>query len=156
MNPATEETSAPPSNRVLAATLDGATLIAVQGTGNFRLAPAFKRALAGAAAANSATVLVDMAECTHVDSTFMGAIAAAALGARKAGPGGAALHFLDIRPNVAQLLKGLGILPLMRVAPGGTPGLAGLAEILAPAPAPEPEPPSGDPLAAAIDAILAR
>lgn len=124
--------SAPAPNRVLAATLDGATLVAVQGTGNFRLAPAFKQALAAAAAAGSATVLVDMADCTHVDSTFMGAIAAAALAARKAGPGGAQLHFLDIRSNVAQLLKGLGILALMRVAPGGTPGLAGLAENLAP------------------------
>ena len=36
---------APAQNCVLAATLDGAALVAVVGNGNFKLAPAFKQAL---------------------------------------------------------------------------------------------------------------
>lgn len=123
---------APPApSRVLAATLDGATLVAVAGTGNFKLAPAFKQALRAAELSGSPTVVVDMSGCTHLDSTFMGAIAAAALAARK--PGAAmSVHFLDIRPHVAQLLKGLGILQLLDILPPGAADLSSLVANLAP------------------------
>lgn len=126
----------PPPNRVLAATLDNAALVAVSGTANFKLAPAFKQALRAATLAGCPVIVVDMAACSHLDSTFMGAIAAAALAARKPGAA-AALHFLNLRPNVAKLLAGLGILPLMNVLspdslPAGAADLDGLVASLAP------------------------
>lgn len=130
------DTAAPPPNRVLAATLDNAALVAVSGTANFKLAPAFKQALRAATLAGCPVIVVDMAACTHLDSTFMGAIAAAALAARKP-DAASALFFLNLRPNVAKLLAGLGILPLMEVLspdrlPAGAADLDSLVASLAP------------------------
>jgi anti-anti-sigma regulatory factor len=127
---------APAQNCVLAATLDGAALVAVVGNGNFKLAPAFKQALQALRLAACPQAVVDLGSCMHLDSTFMGAIAAAALDARK--PGAAfALHFISLRPNVEKLLAGLGILPLMNVVspealPAGPDSLAPLVAALAP------------------------
>lgn len=128
--------SAPARNCVLAATLDNAALVAVVGNGNFKLAPAFKQALQAVRLAACLCIVVDMGSCLHLDSTFMGAIAAAALDARK--PAAAtSLHFFNIRPNVEKLLAGLGILPLMNVVspdalPAGTTSLDSLVAALAP------------------------
>ncbi|MBR6022797.1 MAG: STAS domain-containing protein [Kiritimatiellae bacterium] len=129
--PAPPSAPAPAPARVWAATLDGMTLVAVSGTANFKLAPAFKQALKAAALAESPTVVVDMAECLHLDSTFMGAIASAALASRKPGAR-PVVRFLNIRPNVSQLLKGLGILPLLDVLPEGFADLSPLVANLAP------------------------
>jgi len=127
---------APPPNRVLAATLDNAALVAVSGTANFKLAPAFKQALRAATLAGCPLIVVDMASCIHLDSTFMGAVASAAIAARKP-DSPSSLFFLNLRPNVSKLLAGLGILPLMQTPardrlPAGAANLDELVAGLAP------------------------
>lgn len=125
------DAQAPAQNCVLAATLDGVALVAVVGNGNFKLAPAFKQALQAVRLAACTQVVVDLSSCLHLDSTFMGAIAAAALDARK--PEGTDIRFLHLRPNVSKLLAGLGILPLMNVLdPASAPALDSLVAALAP------------------------
>ena len=108
----------PPSeNQILAATVDNCTLVAVSGAGTFKLAPAFKQAAQAARLAGSALIVVDMAGCLSLDSTFMGAIASQGFASRKADSTGFVL--INLGPSAAALLKGLGVDRILKVYPAG-------------------------------------
>jgi anti-anti-sigma factor len=93
-------------NQILAATADNCTLVAVDGAATFKLAAAFKQAVQAARLAGSALVVVDLAGCRSMDSTFMGAIAGLAFALRK---DDVRLTLINLSPHAAGLLKGLGL-----------------------------------------------
>ena len=115
-----------PAPRILAASVEGCTLVAVIGKATFRLAPAFKQATQAARLAGSEMIVVDMAQCLSMDSTFMGGMASLGFAVQKAKD--ARLVFINLSPSAQGLLKGLGLLRLLRTYPAGSlpEGLGGL------------------------------
>ena len=126
--------AAPHSPRILAATADNCTLIVVSGAATFKLAPAFKQALQAAKLAGSPLVVVDMADCVSMDSTFMGALATAGLAQRTSD---CRLALLNPTPHARSLLRGLGVDRLLKSysaaeLPAGLADLSGLKQNLRP------------------------
>ena len=107
---------APVLNQILAATADNCTLVAVSGSATFKLAPAFKQAVQAATLAGSAMIVVDMAACLAMDSTFMGAIDGLGFILRKSE---AQLTLINLSPHAAGLLKGLGVDRILKTYPAG-------------------------------------
>ncbi len=103
-------------NQILAATADNCTLVAVGGAATFKLAPAFKQAVQAARLAGSALIVVDMADCHSMDSTFMGAIAGLGFTLQKSE---ARLVLINLSPHAAGLLKGLGVDRIIKTYPAG-------------------------------------
>lgn len=121
----------PPLTQVLAATVDGCTLVVVPTMANFKLAPAFKQAVQAARLSDSALVVVDMANCRTMDSSFMGTLAGLWRTAGKDGQ--PALVLINLGPAPAALLKGLGIDRLLKIYPAGhlPDGLGDLSHLTA-------------------------
>lgn len=108
----------PTANRILAASVDGCTLVAVVGKATFRLASAFKQATQAARLAGSEMIVVDMAQCLSMDSTFMGGMASLGFALQKSRD--ARLAFINVTPSAMGLLKGLGLLRLLKAYPAGS------------------------------------
>ncbi len=141
-NPPAQE----PAARVLAATAENAALVAVSGRASFRLVPAFRQALQAARLASPAVVMVDLAATSAVDSSFMGAIASAAMESAK--PGAVPLRFLNVPANILALLHGLGVDRLMKILP--TTDAADLSALVAALSPVEAGAEAGDALAATL------
>ena len=116
-------------NQILAATADNCTLVAVSGAATFKLAPAFKQAVQAARLAGSALVVIDLAECRSLDSTFMGAIAGMTLALRK---DSVQLALINPAAHVAGLLRGLGLDRVLKTYAAAElpPGLGDLSRLL--------------------------
>lgn len=121
--------AAPSASRILAATADNCTLVAVGGAATFKLAPAFKQAAQAARLAGSALIVVDLAGCASMDSTFMGAIAALGLALRKTD---VQLAAINPSPHATALLQGLGVDRILKIYPAGAlpEGLGDLAPLV--------------------------
>jgi anti-sigma B factor antagonist len=106
-------------------------MVAVAGAATFKLAPAFKQAVQAARLAGSALIVVDMAGCTTLDSTFMGTLAS--LGFAAAKPGGTPAVLINLKPHAAGLLKGLGVNRILKIYPEGAlpQGISDLAPFVA-------------------------
>lgn len=115
-------------SQILAATADQCTLVMVAGAATFRLAPAFKQATQAARLAGSALIVVDMAACDSMDSTFMGAIASFGFAFQKSASSRFVL--INLGANAAALLKGLGVDRILKIYPAGTLP-AGLSDLSA-------------------------
>ena len=115
----------PVPSRILAATADNCTLVAVNGPATFKLAPAFKQATQAARLAGSALIVVDLASCPSMDSTFMGAIAALGFTLQKSDT---RLALINVSLHAAALLRGLGVDRILKTYPAGTLP-AGLGEL---------------------------
>jgi len=125
----------PIGNQILAATAEQCTLVVVRGNATYKLAPSFKQATQAARLAGSHLIVVDMAACTSMDSTFMGSIASLGFTVQKSES--TPLILINLRPNAAALLRGLGVDRILQVYPaGGLPeglgDLSPLAENLQP------------------------
>ena len=107
----------PSDNQILAASADDCTLVSVIGAATFRLAPAFKQATQAARLAGGALIVVDMAACRSLDSTFMGAIASLGFAARK--PENPGFVLINLGLSAAALLKGLGVDRILKAYPAG-------------------------------------
>ena len=105
-------------HQILAATADHCTLVMVAGAATFRLAPAFKQATQAARLAGSALIVVDMAACESMDSTFMGAIASFGFAFQKSES--PAFVLINLNANAVALLKGLGVDRILKIYPAGT------------------------------------
>ncbi len=116
-------------NQILAATADNCTLVAVSGAATFKLAPAFKQAVQAARLAGSALVVIDLAECRSLDSTFMGAIAGMTLALRK---DSVQLALINPTAHVAGLLRGLGLDRVLKTYAAAElpPGLGDLSRLV--------------------------
>lgn len=122
---------APPADsQILAATADNCTLVAVCGPATFKLAPAFKQATQAARLAGSQLIVVDMAACRSMDSTFMGAIASLGFALQKS----ATTRFvlINVGANANALFKGLGMDRILTTYPTGAlpAGLGDLAPLV--------------------------
>ena len=116
-------------NQILAATADNCTLVAVGGAATFKLAPAFKQAVQAARLAGSALVVVDLADCRSLDSTFMGAIAGLTFALRK---DDVRLALINLSPHAAGLLRGLGLDRVLKTYAANElpPGLGDLSHLV--------------------------
>lgn len=116
-------------NQILAATADNCTLVAVGGAATFKLAPAFKQAVQAARLAGSALVVVDLADCRSMDSTFMGAIAGLTFALRK---DDVRLALINLSAHIAGLLRGLGLDRVLKAyaADELPPGLGDLSRLV--------------------------
>ncbi len=108
----------PAGNQILAATADNCTLVAVAGAATFKLAPAFKQATQAASLAGSSLIVVDMAACETMDSTFMGAIASLGFSLQKSET--TRLVLINVGSSAAALLRGLGVDRILKVYPAGS------------------------------------
>ena len=120
----------PPPSQILAATADNCTLVAVIGSATFKLAPAFKQATQAARLAGSALIVVDMAACRSMDSTFMGGLASLAFSLQKSE--GTRLVLVNLGPTTSNLLKGLGLHRLLITYSAGAlpPGLGDFSRLV--------------------------
>jgi anti-anti-sigma regulatory factor len=120
----------PIRSQILAATAENCTLVAVSGAATFRLAPAFKQATHAARLAGSALIVVDMAACDSMDSTFMGAIASFGFAFQKSE--GPQFVLINLSANADALLKGLGVDRILKIYPAGAlpAGLGNLAPLV--------------------------
>lgn len=120
----------PAASQVFAATVDQCTMVAVVGAATFRLAPSFKQATQAARLAGSSLIVVDMAGCTTLDSTFMGTLASLGFAASK--PDGTPAVLINLTPHAAELLKGLGVDRILKVYPAGAlpPGVGDLSRFV--------------------------
>lgn len=79
MDTPTEEswgtTDRQPADRLWVAMQDGRAFVRIQNRGSFRVSPAFKQFGEAAVMAKCRALIVDMAECVGMDSTFMGVLA---------------------------------------------------------------------------------
>jgi anti-sigma B factor antagonist len=107
----------PAPSQILAATADNCTLVAVIGSATFKLAPAFKQATQAARLAGSALIVVDMAACLAMDSTFMGALASLGFALQKSE--GTRYVLVNLGPAAAGLLKGLGLDRILKTYAAG-------------------------------------
>lgn len=121
----------PVGNQILAASAENCTLVAVIGAATFKLAPSFKQAAQAARLAGSLLIVVDMAACSSLDSTFMGTLASLGFAANKGGA--PALVLINLGAAAAALLKGLGVDRILKAYPaGGLPaGMGDLAPLVA-------------------------
>jgi anti-anti-sigma regulatory factor len=108
----------PVGSQILAATAENCTLVAVIGPATFKLAPSFKQAAQAARLAGSVLIVVDMAACTSMDSTFMGTLASLGFAAHK--PGAPGLVLINLSVAAAALLKGLGVNRILKAYPAGS------------------------------------
>ncbi|MDY0145199.1 MAG: STAS domain-containing protein [Kiritimatiellia bacterium] len=108
----------PTGNQILAATVDQCTMVAVLGAGNFRLAPSFRQATQAARLAGTALIVVDMAACTALDSTFMGSLAALGLAGKQ--PDGTPAVLINLSAHLHGLLQGLGVSRILKTYPAGS------------------------------------
>ena len=109
--------NSPPLSQILAATADNCTLVAVIGSATFKLAPAFKQATQAARLAGSALIVVDMAACRSMDSTFMGALASLAFALQKSD--GTRFVMVNLSPTATAQLKGLGLDRILKTYSAG-------------------------------------
>lgn len=111
----------PPEDRLSVAIVGRIALVRVEGRGSFKVSTALKEFVQAALAEGVLTVVVDLAGCISMDSTFMGVLAGAAGKLRRREPGRLALV------NLSQKTRGLvSTLGLDQIAAafdaGQTPG----------------------------------
>ena len=118
------------ADRLMVALRDGNAVVRVMGRGTHVVSTALKDFLGGAAAAGATRVVVDLAWCETMDSTFLGVLAGVAIRLR---PTGGAVVLLNLSGRVRHLVETLGLDLLVAChASDDTP--ADLAPALAPDP----------------------
>jgi anti-sigma B factor antagonist len=120
----------PAGSQILAATTDNCTLVEVIGAATFKLAPAFKQAAQAARLAGSALIVVDMAACDSMDSTFMGAIASLGFALQKSET--TRFVLINLGAGAAALLKGLGVDRILKAYSAGAlpAGIGDLSQLV--------------------------
>ena len=120
----------PTGNQLLAATVAQCTMVAVLGAATFRLAPSFRQATQAARLAGIALIVVDMAACTTLDSTFMGSLASLGLAGQQ--PDGTPAVLINLSSHLHGLLQGLGVNRILKIYPAHSlpNGLGDLAQFV--------------------------
>lgn len=124
----------PTDDKVWVAIHKQTALIRVDGRGSFKVSTALKEFGLAALAAGCGTVVLDMARCVGMDSTFMGVLAG--LAARLKQQAGGSMVLLNLAPRTRGLVATLGLDQIVQAyEPGQTPeplrGVAALSEGLA-------------------------
>lgn len=93
--------------------------VRIEGRGSFQNSPALKEVCQRAMGSGISEVVVDLANCPVMDSTFMGTLAGAALKARQSRPP-ASLLVLNANERNTSLLRNLGLDQVFDVDHAGT------------------------------------
>lgn len=102
---------------IMAAVSGHNLLVKVKGDASFGISPAFKQMGLAAVGRNAHRIIVDMRECTGVDSTFVGMLAGLS-GKLKGGGGGITL--VNVTPKVEDVLQTLGLNVLVEIHSGAS------------------------------------
>lgn len=105
-----------PDNPITVGIFDGFSWIRCEGKGSFLNSPALKSFGDQRIAAGESLLVVDLAACTGMDSTFMGSLAGLAT-RLTALEGGGALHIADPGERNRRSLEDLGLDFLMEIDP---------------------------------------
>ncbi len=97
---------------ILVAVQGACALVRVCGRGSFKNAPALKRFGISALEQGCRRIILDMAECTGMDSTFMGVLAGMSVRLRETTNGGR-LAAVNLNAKTESLLDTLGLTRLM-------------------------------------------
>ncbi len=110
--------------------------VKIIGRANFTFAIDFKTLVTQLQRKGYSYLILDLADCLLMDSTFLGVLAGFGLEMAGAGPrqNGHTVELLNPSPRVAELLETLGILPLFKIVRSPI-SLAEVTETCAPAPA---------------------
>lgn len=109
----------------------------ISGRANFNSSIDFRTLLNELLQRNFQYFVLDLSDCTLMDSTFLGVLAGFGLKMQQGWPeeGERRIELLNPNPRVAELLESLGVLHLFKVTQG-SPDLAGCREQELPASAP--------------------
>lgn len=108
---------APVTDELLVAVKDANALVCVHGRGTFKMGPALRQFGVGMFEQGCRRLVLDMADCVGMDSTFMGVLAGLAL--RLAGQPGAGVIMMNLGPKTLVLLQTLGLDRLIRTCEAG-------------------------------------
>jgi len=103
---------------LLAASSDGIAAVRVRGRGTFKVSKQLCRFGEEALAGGASGLIVDLGECTGMDSTFMGVLAMLGLKGRD----GVAFVIVNATPALRELLETIGVARLWKFSPEAAPG----------------------------------
>jgi anti-sigma B factor antagonist len=117
----------PPDDRVLVALQPPCAFIRITGRASFKVGTALKQFGQGALDAGAQTMAFDMADCSGMDSTFMGVLAGMALRLRKAG---GVMVLFNLNGRTRGLVATLGLDQIVEAHEAGSlpPSLQDLAD----------------------------
>lgn len=96
--------------------------VKVAGRANFALAVDFKTLLAGLESKGYSYIVIELSECSLMDSTFLGVLAATGIRLQANGNGETqAIELLNANERLLELLENLGVLHLFRTCNGELP-----------------------------------
>jgi len=99
---------------ISSAQFDGFFWIKCSGRGSFANSPQFKQIADQRIASGEHVVVLDLADCSAMDSTFMGVIAGIA---RQVIPGGGKVQVISGGERIRDLLAGLGLDSILEIDP---------------------------------------
>lgn len=108
-------------DKVLVAISHDTAFVHVVGRGTFKVSTGLKRFGIAAVESKCSRFVVDLEDCTAMDSTFMGVLAGLAFNMKRSGKG--EIHLVNLSSRLQSLLTTLGLGHVMRIyLQGSTPG----------------------------------
>ncbi|CAN5229165.1 hypothetical protein BH23VER1_BH23VER1_06830 [soil metagenome] len=107
-------------SRILSARLDGVVWLRIRGKGSFKNSPDLKKFVDSCLADGESTFVIDLEDCTAMDSTFMGTITGVAIDLINRGNQEASVHVINASPRNTQLLQNLGLDQVLELDTEGT------------------------------------
>ena len=104
------------SARILVAHHNGVAWLRIEGRGSFQNSCELKSYARSRLDVGDSMLLVDLEECTYMDSTFMGTLTGVAC--RMESEGTARLEIVNPSPRARELLENLGLDEILRIHPG--------------------------------------
>lgn len=101
-------TEDPPADRVVVAIQDGVAYLHVVGRGSFKVGGGMKQFGVASIERGCREIVLDMTECTGMDSTFMGVLAGLAFRLKQQ-PDGGQIHIVNLSTRTLSLLTTLGL-----------------------------------------------
>ncbi len=122
-------------SRILSARLDDVVWLRVRGKGSFQNSPDLKKFVDASLDEGSNVFVIDLQDCTAMDSTFMGTITGIAIDLQNRGNSGSSVHVVNASSRNTQLLQNLGLDQVLELDTAGTSWLeyrARIASVFAP------------------------
>jgi anti-sigma B factor antagonist len=119
MQKETPKKAAVPAARMLVMVDKNLACVKIIGRANFTFSPDFKTLVNGLRQKGCGHFIIDLSECMHMDSTFLGVMAGFGLAMNQAGASGKeCFELLNPNTRITELLENLGALRLFKVTTG--------------------------------------
>lgn len=112
---------ATPSGKILVLADDTSASVKIIGRVNFTCGPDLKALLAGLAQKGCKRFVIDLSECTLMDSTLLGILAGFGLKMSHGAANQSSVELLNPNSRITDLLENLGALNLFKLTNGDTP-----------------------------------